>query len=68
MSNEDRQRVIRRAGFEPAEAETQDRARKSRQAKAEEEAELQRRAPEGGTEAEPSPLAEDAEGPPRPRR
>ena len=68
MSNEDRQRVIRRAGFKPAEAETQDRAQKSRQAKAEEEAELQRRAPEGEADSESSPLAEDSEGPPRPRR
>jgi hypothetical protein len=44
MSNEDRQRVIRRAGFKPAQAETEERARKSREAKREEEAELQRQA------------------------
>jgi hypothetical protein len=68
MSNEDRQRVIRRAGFKPAQAETEERARKSREAKREEEAELQRQAADGAAEDKSSPLAEDPGGPPRPRR
>jgi hypothetical protein len=68
MSNEDRQRVIRRAGFKPAQAETEERAQKSREAKREEDAELQRQAADEDTEGKSTPLAEDPGGPPRPRR
>jgi hypothetical protein len=56
MSNEDRQRILRRAGSQPAEAETTTRARDSREAKRREDAQLER------------PLGEDPQGPPRPRR
>jgi hypothetical protein len=68
MSNEDRQRVIRRAGFQPAQAETEERAQKSREAKREEDAKLQREAADRATEGKSTPLAEDPAGPPRPRR
>jgi hypothetical protein len=68
MSNEERQRVIREAGFRPAEAETEERARTGKEAMGEEEAELQREAPDDAGESRPTPLAEDETGPPRPRR
>jgi hypothetical protein len=68
MSNEDRQRVIRRAGFKPAQAETEERAQKSREAKREEDAELAREAGDGDSAGKSTPLAEDPAGPPRPRR
>lgn len=67
MSNEDRQRILRRAGSQPAEAETATRARESREAKRREDAELEREQP-GDPEDQPGPLGEDPDGPPRPRR
>ena len=66
MSSEDRQRVIREAGHAPAEAEKAEGARESKEAKAREDA-----AAAAGDEVHQDsarPLAEDAEGPPRPRR
>jgi hypothetical protein len=66
MSNEERQRIIRRAGSEPAEAEEHEHAAAGREAKAREDAEAQagqRRSPDEGI-----PLAEDEGEPPRPRR
>ncbi|MFL5820472.1 MAG: hypothetical protein ACJ76S_07295 [Solirubrobacteraceae bacterium] len=68
MSNEDRQRILRRAGSQPAEAETRTRARDSREATRREDAELEGEEPPGEPESQPAPLAEDSEGPPRPRR
>jgi hypothetical protein len=68
MSNEDRQRILRRAGSQPAEAETTIRARDSREAKRREDAQLEREQPPGEPEDQPKPLGEDPQGPPRPRR
>jgi hypothetical protein len=67
MSNEDRQRILRRAGSQPAEAETATRARESREAKRQEDSQLEREQPPR-PEDQPRPLGEDPEGPPRPRR
>jgi hypothetical protein len=66
MSDESRQRIIRRAGSQPAEAELQEGARESREAATREDAERQGTKP--GEEKGPTPLAEDRGGPPRPRR
>jgi len=68
MSNEDRQRILRRAGSQPAEAETSTRARESREAKRREDAQLEREQRPGEADDQPTPLGEDPEGPPRPRR
>ena len=68
MSNEERQRTLRRAGSQPAQAETSTRARESREAKRREDAELERQQPPGEPEEQPTPLGEDPQGPPRPRR
>jgi hypothetical protein len=66
MSNEERQRIIRRAGSEPAEAEEHEHAAASREAKAREDAEAQ--AGQRGSTDEATPLAEEEGEPPRPRR
>lgn len=66
MSNPDRQRILRRTGPDPAEAERQSGAAKSREAKRQEDAELE--AEQRPSPDEPTPLAENPEGPPRPRR
>lgn len=66
MSNEERQRILREAGSRPAEAEKQEGARESRERLARHEGEReaeQQRSPE-----EPTPLPEDDETTPRPRR
>jgi hypothetical protein len=66
MSSEERQRIIRRAGAEPAEAEKQEGARESRKKKRLEDADLeseQARSDQGDT-----PLTEVPGHPPRPRR
>jgi hypothetical protein len=68
VSNEDRQRILRRAGSQPAEAETTTRARESREAKRQEDAQLEREWQPPDPEPQPTPLGEDPEGPPRPRR
>jgi hypothetical protein len=68
MSNEDRQRILRRAGSQPAEAETATRARESREAKRREDAQLEREPRPGEPDDQPTPLGEDPQGPPRPRR
>lgn len=66
MSNEERQRTLRRAGAQPAEAEKQQGARESRQRKALEDAEVDAGQDDRGEEH--APLAEDSEDAPRPRR
>lgn len=69
MSNEDRQRILRRAGSEPAEAQTQQQAQDSREAEREGEAELRDETEDSPKrDGQQVPLAEDPEGPPRPRR
>lgn len=67
MSSEDRQRILRRAGSKPAEAETQHRAHDSREAKRQEDAQLEREQRPDAPD-QPKPLSEDDQGPPRPRR
>lgn len=66
MSNEERQRILRRAGSEPAEAERQEGARESRERLRRDEGAAD--AEQGGAGDEPTPLAEDPGDPPRPRR
>jgi hypothetical protein len=68
MSNEDRQRILRRAGSQPAETETTTRARESREAKRQEDAQLEREQSHDEPGDQPQPLSEDPQGPPRPRR
>jgi hypothetical protein len=66
MTNEERQRILREAGFGPAEAEKQEGARQSRESLRREEGE--RAAEDGDRQTENKPLAEDDEARPRPRR
>lgn len=66
MSNEERQRTLRRAGSDPAEAETQEGARSSRERKAREDAEAAARHDDDGEEG--TPMAEAPGDQPRPRR
>jgi hypothetical protein len=66
MSSEDRQRILRRAGSSPAEAEKQRGAEESRERKAREDAEAAAGVEDRGEEQ--TPLAEDPGDPPRPRR
>lgn len=66
MSNEERQRTLRRAGSEPAEAETQEGARESRERMRREEAAAEKEQRREGDQ--PTPLPEVPGEPPRPRR
>ena len=66
MSSEERQRILRREGSEPAEAERQEGARGGREALSREEAE--RRSEERPDSAQATPAAEDDADRPRPRR
>jgi hypothetical protein len=66
MSSEERQRILRRAGSTPAEAEKQERAKSSRKAKRVEDARIESEQEASGEN--PTPLPEGPEDPPRPRR
>ncbi len=66
MSNEERQRTLRQAGSEPAEAEKQEGARSSRERKAREDAEKATRGEDRGEESTPMPEVPGEQ--PRPRR
>jgi hypothetical protein len=66
MSSEERQRILRRAGNSPAEAEKQQGAQDSRERKASEDAEAAAGTEDRGDEH--TPLAEVPGGQPRPRR
>lgn len=66
MSNEERQRILRHTGSDPAEAEKQEGARSSRERKAREDAEAAARQDDDGEET--TPMAEDPGDQPRPRR
>lgn len=66
MSNEERQRTVRHAGSDPAEAEKQEGARSSRERKAREDAEAARQGEDRGEEH--TPMAEVPGEQPRPRR
>ncbi|HEV2075064.1 MAG TPA: hypothetical protein VGR10_02385 [Thermoleophilaceae bacterium] len=66
MAGEERQRTLRRAGSEPAEAEKQEGARESRERKAQKDAEAAAAQDDRGEEH--TPLAEDPGDQPRPRR
>ena len=69
MSNEERQRILRQAGSRPAQAETEQAAQESHEAKRREEAEIRGEDDvQPGERERPTPLAEEPEGPPRPRR
>ncbi|MFL5867717.1 MAG: hypothetical protein ACJ766_11540 [Thermoleophilaceae bacterium] len=66
MSNGERQRILREAGSRPAEAEKQEDARRSRERLGRLEGEPT--ADESHEPADNTPLAEDDEARPRPRR
>jgi hypothetical protein len=66
MTGEEQQRQVRRAGFEPAEAEKQEEARSSREKSSAEEARVD--AEQERETEEQGPLAEDSADRPRPRR
>jgi hypothetical protein len=65
MSSEERQRIVREAGFRPAEAEKESKAEEGKHAKDREDpaSEVDDRERD-----RPRPLPEDETGPPRPRR
>ena len=67
MSSEERQRILRRAGGNPAEAEKEHGAQTGNEDAARQDAAERAEGEAPPTEA-PTPLAEDADGPPRPRR
>jgi hypothetical protein len=64
--SEERQRILREQGSQPAEAEKAERAQSSREELAREQAELE--AQQGESGAQPAPEAEDDPSRPRPRR
>jgi hypothetical protein len=66
MSNEERQRTLREAGSRPAEAEQEEDARRGRERLGRLEGE--RETEDRGSPDEPTPLPEDDETRPRPRR
>ncbi len=66
MSNLERQRILRKAGHRPAEAEKETEAKESKEVLGEEEAE--RAAEQADAADNPSPVAEEEPDRPRPRR
>jgi hypothetical protein len=66
MSNLERQRILREAGTRPAQAEKEESAAESKQAFGQERA--QAAGEQSLAERDLRPLAEDDDGPPRPRR
>jgi hypothetical protein len=66
MGSEERQRELREQGSRPGETQKQEEARSAREAL--ERANAERAAPQDVSPDEPTPLAEDTEDRPTPRR